>query len=78
MALTRVHCPTLGAHVSRVTNLEDEVTELICPEYVRHTGICRLKEQAEGGGPLAQLLERVSEDGLTTRGTKCELGPHAS
>ncbi len=78
MALTRVHCPTLGAHVSRVTNLEDEVTELICAEYEPHTGICRLKEQAEGGGPLAQLLERVSEDGLTTRGTKCELGPHAS
>jgi hypothetical protein len=65
----------LGAHVSRVTNLEDEVAAIICPEYEERTGICRLKKTALAGGPLSQLLERLSEDTLGIRTTRCHLGP---
>jgi hypothetical protein len=58
-----------------VTNLEDEVVTIICPEYEQATGICRLKKAALAGGPLSQLLERLSEDMLGTRTTRCDLGP---
>ena len=75
MAIVSVRCPVLGANVTRVTDLEDEVTALICPEYEEPTGICRLKKNARQGGPLSQLLERVSEDTLETRTTRCNLGP---
>ena len=78
MAITTVHCPVLGAHVTRVTDLEDEVTQLVCPEYEEPTGICRLKQSTRDGGPLSQLLERVSEDTLVSRSTRCALGPHSS
>ena len=75
MAIVSVRCSVLGANVTRVTDLEDEVTSLICPEYEASTGICRLKKTSRQGGPLSQLLERVSEDALGTRTTRCNLGP---
>ena len=58
-----------------MTNLEDEVVSIICPEYDQAAGICRLKKTALAGGPLSQLLERVSGDTLATRTTQCDLGP---
>jgi hypothetical protein len=76
MAVAAIRCPVLGAHVSRITNLEGEVTDLICSEYEETTGICRLKRNASRGGPLAQFLERESENTLDTRTDRCHLGPH--
>lgn len=76
MALDTVPCPVIGVHVSRITNLEGEVTRLICSEYEESTGICRLKRNSSRGGPLAQFLERESEDTLDTRTERCHLGPH--
>jgi hypothetical protein len=73
MPLTSVRCPVLGAHVTRVTDLEDSVTSIICAEYEEPSGTCRLKKAAREGGPLSQLLERVSEDALNTRSTMCVL-----
>ena len=73
MPLTSIRCPVLGAHVTRVTDLEDSVTRIICAEYEESSGTCRLKKAALEGGPLAQLLERVSEDTLDTRSTLCVL-----
>ena len=73
MAMTSVRCPVLGAHITRVTDLEGYVTRIICAEHEESTGTCRLKKTALEGGPLAQLLERMSEDTLNTRGTLCEL-----
>lgn len=73
MAITSVRCPVLDAHVTRVTDLEGNVTRIICPEYEPLSGACRLKKTSLEGGPLAQLLERMSEDGLDTRGTLCVL-----
>jgi len=76
MAITSIHCPVLGAHISRVTNFEDRVTGIICPEYDHSSGFCRLKNRALEGGPLSRLLERVSEGTLESRSTRCDLGPN--
>jgi hypothetical protein len=73
MAMTSIRCPVLGAHVTCVTDLEGTMTRIICAEYDESTGSCRLKKIALEGGPLAQLLERISEDALNTRSTLCVL-----
>jgi hypothetical protein len=73
MAIRTLTCPVLGAAVTQVTDLEDRIQSLICPEYDRATGECRLKTRATRGGPLAQLLERVAEHTLATRSTLCHL-----
>ena len=73
MAIESVRCPVLSGHVTRVTNLEGEPVRIICAEYDERTGICRLKKNARDGGPLSQLLERVSEDTLATKNTRCIL-----
>ena len=62
MAITTIRCDVLGANVSRVTDLEGMVMRVICPEYQEPTGICRLRSEANKGGPLSRLLERVEED----------------
>lgn len=73
MAITSVRCPVLRANVTRVIDLEGEVTQVICPEYEEPTGICRMKKGAQTGGPLSQFLERVSEETLDRRTTRCDL-----
>jgi hypothetical protein len=71
MAIRSVRCPVLGANVTLVTDLEGAVTRVICVEYDDADGGCRLKKAAREGGPLGQLLERVSEESLDTRSTRC-------
>jgi hypothetical protein len=66
-----VRCPVLGSDVIRVTDLEGNTTRIICPEYDGSNGTCRLKGSAFDGGPLARLLERVSQNGRGTRATLC-------
>ena len=73
MAMTSVRCPVLGAHVTQFTDLGGNVTKIICGEYEPSTGGCRLKKAAREGGPLAQLLARMSEDTLNTRSVLCGL-----
>jgi len=76
MGMRSIYCPVLGAHVVQVTDLEENVIRVICVEYETADATCRLKKTALAGGPLAQLLERVSEETLTNRGTLCEMrGP---
>lgn len=72
MAMNSIRCPVLGARITQVTDLEGVVTRVICPEY-DSDGTCRLKKSVREGGPLAQLLERVSEETLDTRSTLCLL-----
>jgi hypothetical protein len=75
MAITSVRCPVLAAHVTQVADLEGNVTRVICAEY-SSDGSCRLKKSTLKGGPLSQLLARVSEDALSTKSTRCVLiGP---
>ena len=73
MPATSVHCPVLRAHVTRITDFEGEPTNILCAEYEQPTGICRLKRNALDGGPLSQLLERVEENTLSSRSTRCDL-----
>ena len=73
MAITAIRCPVLGAHVTRVADLEGHIMKIICPEYDERTGSCRVRKAALAGGPLAQLLERVDEDTLDARGSSCVL-----
>lgn len=73
MAIQSVFCHVSHGHVTAVTDLEGAITRLICPEYQALTGTCRLRTGALNGGPLSQLLERVDEDSLDERSTRCEL-----
>jgi hypothetical protein len=73
MAVMSVRCYVLGAKVPAVVDFEGFVTSIICPQYEESTHLCRLKEGARSGGPLSQLLERVEEDTLDRRGTRCDL-----
>lgn len=72
MGMTSIRCAVLGADVNCVTDLEGTVLKIICDEY-EEDGACRLKTSALRGGPLTQLLERVSEHTLDTHGTACIL-----
>jgi hypothetical protein len=72
MAIHSVRCPVLGAHVVQVRDLEGSVTRVVCAECAAD-GSCRLKKSAREQGPLGQFLERVSEDALETRSTRCLL-----
>jgi hypothetical protein len=56
-----------------MTGLEGEVVRIICVEYDEPTGDCRLKKAGRRGGPLSQLLERVSEEALDTKSVVCHL-----
>jgi hypothetical protein len=73
MAISSIRCPVLSARVTKVTDLEGTVTRVICPEYDASNRTCRLTMSIREGGPLSQLLERVSEDTLDTRSTRCVL-----
>jgi hypothetical protein len=68
--MTSVPCPVLGANITQVADFEGHVTHVICPEYETN-GTCRLKKSAQQQGPLGQLLERVSRETLSSRGTSC-------
>jgi hypothetical protein len=73
VAIQSLFCRVSHAHVTAVTDLEGTVTRLICPEYQASTGACRLRTGALGSGPLSQLLERLDEDALGQKSTRCEL-----
>lgn len=73
MFIATVRCPVLGASVTRITDLEDQTTKIICSEYEQPTGICRMKKRTQEGGLLSKLLERVAEETLETRDVHCVL-----
>ena len=73
MPIEPVHCPVSHADVVRVTDLEGGNAHILCPEYDEGSGACRIKEQANAGGPLARLIERAYEGTLAEHGVRCEL-----
>jgi hypothetical protein len=73
MAIVSVHCPAAHAMVTRVTDLEGETTQVICAEYEERIGICRLKRTALEGGPLSRRLNRLAQQTLDARTTRCDL-----
>ena len=66
MGLESVWCTVGQKHVSRTTDLEGAVTTVICDDYDPITGACRHRAEIRNNGPLARLLERVSENTLET------------
>jgi hypothetical protein len=73
MAIHVVRCTVSGATVTRVTDLEGRVTQLICSDYDEPTKTCRIRRATLGGGPLSQFLDRAAADTLDRRGTRCDL-----
>ena len=73
MPIMTVRCHVIGVSVTRITDLEGRVIRVICPRYDDQSGACRVKQEAQRGGPLSQLLDRVAEDALMERGTGCVL-----
>ena len=73
MRIETAHCHVLGAAVTRVVDFEGLVDHVICPQYVRATGTCRMKQSAGSGGPLGRLLVRVEDDIVGDRGVMCSL-----
>ena len=72
MAIKSRRCHVARADVSVITDLDDRVIRVICPDY-GPSGNCRLKLKALEGGLLSQLLERVSEGRLDSRTMRCDL-----
>jgi hypothetical protein len=73
MPIISVRCYVLGASVPAVADFEGFVTSIICPHYEASTHLCHLKEEAQSSGPLSQLVQRVEENTLDRRGTRCDL-----
>jgi hypothetical protein len=73
MAIISIYCPVVGAQISRMTDFEGVATRIICAEYETSSGSCRLKKASTTGGPLEQLLQRVSQGTLSNRSTLCHL-----
>jgi hypothetical protein len=74
MRIETVGCPLLGTHVTRVVDFEGLVDRVICAEFQRPQGTCRLKRAAGAcGGPLSRLLQRVGDDIVAERGIACSL-----
>jgi len=78
MAIETIRCAVAGWTITRVTDFEGGVVQLICPEYDATNHRCRLKHRAKEGGRLAQLLERTRERTLDTRDVECHLARAAS
>jgi hypothetical protein len=72
MPATSVLCPVLGAHITRILDVEGACIGIVCPEYAKLTNGCRLRKGIQSGGPLSQLLERVERNTLDSRNTRCE------
>ena len=68
-----VWCPVMQAHVTCMMDLEGAVVRVVCNEYEDKTRTCRMRRRALAGGPLAQLLARVSENVLADRNVSCPI-----
>lgn len=64
MAITIIRCHVLQSTISMVTDFEDNVMQVICPEYDHSTGMCRSKQRH----PVARCRRssRVQPKGLST------------
>ena len=72
MAIQSRRCHIARADVPIITDFEDRVIHVICPDCGPSRN-CRRKVNALEGGLLSQLLERVVEDRLDSRTMRCDL-----
>jgi hypothetical protein len=67
-------CSVLQTHVTCLTDLEGAVVRVICYQYDKATGNCRMKPGPADCGPLTKLLTRHAEHGLAEAGRACTIG----
>jgi hypothetical protein len=70
MSTSTVHCHILGGNVSVVSDLNGQVTNVICPEFLRINHMCTKKvgESDGAAGILGAALDRIAG----TRTVFCE------
>ena len=73
MGLITLRCRVSQQPVSCVTDMEGATVRVICGAFEEAGGICRIKRRIREGGPLSQLLDRISDQTLDTRSMRCEL-----
>ena len=73
MGIETIRCAVAGWTITRITDFEGGVVQLICPEFDEANRRCRLKHRAREGGRLSQLLERSRERTLDSRDVECHL-----
>lgn len=73
MPIKTVHCHVLQTQVTTITDMEGGVVRVICSQYERPSGTCRIKQRVSSGGPLSRLIERTSEGILDSRSPKCRV-----
>ena len=56
-----------------MTNLEDEIVSVVCPEFDVPTDICRLKKKAFQAGVLSELFGRAGENPIENPTPRCPL-----
>jgi hypothetical protein len=70
MAASTVYCHVLKGNVTVVTDLNGQVTNVVCPEFWRLTHGCRIKR--ENSSLLGILVKRAADSTIGTRGNICE------
>jgi hypothetical protein len=73
MTINSAWCPVLHGRVTTITTLEGDIIKVICPEFEDSSKTCRVKKAVGLGGPLSQLLERVTEESLAEPDPRCDL-----
>ena len=72
MSANSVYCHILGGTVTVITNINGEVTNVVCPKFYRTTHSCSKKQKDTGfvGG----IIKRIADKALDTRTSYCEFG----
>jgi hypothetical protein len=72
MSANTVYCHILGDNVTVVTNLNGEVTNVVCPKFWRFNHGCRKKNDELGfiGSVLAKGADKITG----SRASYCEFG----
>ncbi len=70
MSASSVHCYVLGGDVSVVSDLQGNVTNVVCPEFARLTHGC-LKKNRESG-LIGLVVRKTLDQAVGTRSAYCE------
>lgn len=72
MTASTVFCYVLEGNITVVTNINGEITNIVCPHFYRLTHGCNLKNQDSGF--IERVLKKMTDQALNTRSIYCEFG----
>jgi hypothetical protein len=72
MSASTVYCHVLSGNVTVVTDLDGNVTNVVCPEFYRITHACQKKRGDSGF--FANVLKVVVDKATDSRVHYCEFG----